>query len=48
MDPVDNASRWSRWAVSGPESTISQVFSVLDTKRQVPPRNRTAPFSILP
>jgi hypothetical protein len=31
MDPVENASRWSRWAVSGPESTISQVFSVLDT-----------------
>src|SRR5438067_2537220 len=23
-------SRWSRWAVSGPERTISQVFSVLD------------------
>ena len=31
MDPVENASRWSRWAVSGPESAISKVFSVLDS-----------------
>lgn len=30
MDPVENASRWSRWAVSGPGSVISRVFSVLD------------------
>ena len=31
MDPVENASRRSRWAVSGPESAISKVFSVLDS-----------------
>ena len=30
MEPIENVTRWSRWAISGPESTISQVFSVLD------------------
>ena len=30
MDPVENASRWKRWAASGPESAISKVFGVLD------------------
>ncbi|MGC1721133.1 MAG: hypothetical protein WA746_19280 [Isosphaeraceae bacterium] len=30
MDPVENASRWSRWAASGPASAISKVFGVLD------------------
>lgn len=30
MDPAESASRWHRWAVSGPESAISNVFSVLD------------------
>ena len=31
MDPVENALRWSRWTVSGPESAISKAFSVLDS-----------------
>jgi len=30
MDPLENASRWSRWKASGPASAISKVFSVLD------------------
>jgi len=30
MDPVENALRWHRWAASGPEAAISEVFRILD------------------
>jgi hypothetical protein len=31
MDPVETVSRWSRWTASGSDSTLSTLFSVLDS-----------------